>query len=73
MIAASHCQCIGSQSVTVRQLLPRSLLGSGQVEQLGQWMEAKEAEVAFVDHQLSPVQQRNLETAWGVKVVDRTG
>ncbi|MDQ6979767.1 MAG: GTPase HflX, partial [Mariprofundaceae bacterium] len=46
---------------------------SGQVEQLGQWMEAKEAEVAFVDHQLSPVQQRNLETAWGVKVVDRTG
>jgi len=73
LIAASHCQCIGSQSVAVRQLLPRSLLGSGQVEQLGQWMEANEAEVAFVDHQLSPVQQRNLETAWGVKVVDRTG
>jgi len=43
------------------------------VEQLGQWMEANEAEVAFVDYQLSPVQQRNLETAWGVKVVDRTG
>jgi GTP-binding protein HflX len=26
-----------------------------------------------VDATLSPVQQRNLETAWGVKVIDRTG
>ena len=27
----------------------------------------------IVDAALSPVQQRNLERAWGVKVIDRTG
>ena len=29
--------------------------------------------LAIVDHALSPVQQRNLEKAWGCKVLDRTG
>jgi GTP-binding protein HflX len=29
--------------------------------------------VAIVDAHLSPVQQRNLERAWGCKVIDRTG
>jgi hypothetical protein len=30
-------------------------------------------DVAVVDAQLSPVQQRNLEKEWGCKVIDRTG
>jgi hypothetical protein len=34
---------------------------------------AEEAGLVFVDHALSPVQQRNLEKAWNAKVVDRTG
>ena len=29
--------------------------------------------LVIVDHPLTPVQQRNLETAWNVKVLDRTG
>ena len=33
----------------------------------------REAALAIVDHALSPVQQRNLEKAWGCKVLDRTG
>ena len=34
---------------------------------------AEEAELVIVDHPLTPVQQRNLETAWDAKVLDRTG
>lgn len=34
---------------------------------------AAKVDVAVVDAQLSPVQQRNLEKAWGCKVIDRTG
>src|SRR5690606_176174 len=34
---------------------------------------AAEAEAVVVDDQLTPVQQRNLEKAWDVKVIDRTG
>jgi GTP-binding protein HflX len=34
---------------------------------------AEDAGLVIVDHPLTPVQQRNLETAWEVKVLDRTG
>ena len=34
---------------------------------------AEDAELVIVDHPLTPVQQRNLETAWDAKVLDRTG
>jgi GTP-binding protein HflX len=52
---------------------PSTLLGSGQVEQIAQQVKLHGIAVAVVDAQLSPVQQRNLERAWGCKVIDRTG
>ncbi len=52
---------------------PATLLGSGQVEMQGTQMQEAEVDVAIVDAQLSPVQQRNLEKAWACKVIDRTG
>ena len=52
---------------------PATLIGSGQVAMQGEQIKAAEINVAIVDAQLSPVQQRNLETAWGCKVIDRTG
>ena len=36
-------------------------------------MRAVEADVVLVDHQLSPVQERNLEKLLGVRVIDRAG
>ena len=36
-------------------------------------MRAADVSVVVVDAALTPVQQRNLETAWGAKVIDRTG
>jgi GTP-binding protein HflX len=52
---------------------PSTLLGGGQVEQVAQEVKLHGIAVAVVDAQLSPVQQRNLERAWGCKVIDRTG
>ena len=52
---------------------PATLFGSGKVEELTGLMRAEEAELVIVDHPLTPVQQRNLETAWNAKVLDRTG
>ncbi|MDP3382131.1 MAG: GTPase HflX, partial [Phenylobacterium sp.] len=57
----------------LRKLTPATLFGSGKVKELGHLIEAVEASVAVVDDALTPVQQRNLEKAWGVKVIDRTG
>ena len=52
---------------------PGTFLGTGKVAEIGKHVEAIEAELVVVNAQLSPIQQRNLETAWNAKVLDRTG
>lgn len=52
---------------------PATLLGRGKVEELRGAFAARGIEVVVVDGTLTPVQQRNLERAWGCKVIDRTG
>ncbi len=56
-----------------RAIIPATLFGKGQVEIAGQAIKAEAVDVVVVDASLTPVQQRNLETAWGAKVIDRTG
>ncbi|MGU3398563.1 GTPase HflX [Brucellaceae bacterium D45D] len=52
---------------------PATLLGTGKVEALADVVEEMGIGLVIVDHALTPVQQRNLERAWKVKVIDRTG
>ncbi|WP_312813517.1 GTPase HflX [Brevundimonas sp.] len=59
--------------VRLRGVTPATLFGSGKVEELAALVRAADAEAVVVDDQLTPVQQRNLERAWEVKVIDRTG
>ena len=59
--------------VNIRTIAPATLFGSGKVQELAARAGRHEAEVVVVDDSLTPVQQRNLERAWNVKVVDRTG
>jgi GTP-binding protein HflX len=51
---------------------PATLIGSGKVEEIAAEARALEPEVIVVNAQLSPIQQRNVEKAWNVKVLDRT-
>ena len=57
----------------LRARRPAMLLGPGQVAMQHEFITAEHVDVVIVDAQLSPVQQRNLETEWGCKVIDRTG
>jgi len=57
----------------VRAPKPATLIGSGQVEQLAAQVRMEEAGLVVIDGALTPVQQRNLETALECKVIDRTG
>ncbi|KMO42180.1 GTPase HflX [Methylobacterium tarhaniae] len=59
--------------VTVQQIRPSTYLGKGRVEEIAGRVEAEGIRLVVMDCALSPVQQRNLEKAWGVKVIDRTG
>ncbi len=57
----------------IRSKTPATLFGKGQTEMAGEAIAAHDVTVAVVDASLTPVQQRNLETAWKCKVIDRTG
>jgi GTP-binding protein HflX len=59
--------------VPLRQTTPATLFGKGKIEEIGEIAEEAGAKVIVIDDALTPVQQRNLEKAWEVKVVDRTG
>jgi GTPase len=62
----------GGEVVRIARAHPGTLLGSGKVEDLKTRFKADEIELVLVDGTVSPVQQRNLEKEWGVKLLDRT-
>lgn len=62
----------GSEVVKLARVHPGTLLGSGKVEDLKSRFKADEIDLVLVDGTVSPVQQRNLEKEWGVKLLDRT-
>ena len=70
---ALDLEVVESRVVPLRERTPATLFGKGKVEELRLLCEVEGIDVVVVDEALSPVQQRNLEKAWNVKVVDRSG
>ncbi len=56
---------------SLRRIDPATYIGSGKVEDVRQLAAARGATLAIFDERLSPAQQRNLEQALGLKVIDR--
>ena len=70
---AIDVELVGSVIVPISRTNPATLIGSGKIIELSAVFSAHEVDVVVVNDDLSPVQQRNLERAWKVKVLDRTG
>ncbi len=51
---------------------PATYIGKGKVEEIGTLKEELGCDLVIFDDELSPRQQRELEEAWDVKVLDRT-
>jgi GTP-binding protein HflX len=66
-------EVVGQDVVRLKKPDAGKLFGKGKIAELGEAMHAAEVELVLIDGPVSPVQQRNLETAWGVKLLDRTG
>ncbi len=63
----------GEQHFSIRKPNPATLFGGGQLDQIQQMANETSPTVLVVDGTLSPIQQRNLERALQLKVIDRTG
>jgi GTPase len=59
--------------VTLGDIRPATYIGKGKVDEIAGLVKSLIASVVVMDCPVSPVQQRNLEKAWGTKVIDRTG
>lgn len=64
---------IGSEIVRLQRAQAGLLFGSGKIEELAERLHDNEIELVLIDGPVTPVQQRNLEKAWKVKILDRTG
>ena len=72
-IALPGIEVVGGETVRLPKPHPGTLFGSGKVETLNAQFKGAEVELVLVDGPVTPVQQRNLEKEWGVKLLDRTG
>ena len=70
--ALPNIEVVGSAIVPLRTLSAGFLFGKGKIEEIRQTLKDEEIELILVDGSVSPVQQRNLEKAWDVKLLDRT-
>ncbi len=52
---------------------PKYFVGSGKLEEIKSEIAVHQADIVLVNHSLSPSQERNLEQALDVRVVDRNG
>jgi GTP-binding protein HflX len=73
LAAAIHLDIAGTGVVQLADVRPATLIGEGKVDELKGLFEQLEVALVIVDGHLSPVQQRNLEKAWQLKILDRTG
>ena len=73
LAAAIDLAVIGSAVAPLGEIRPATYLGKGKVEEFAARVKEEEASLVVMDCALSPVQQRNLEKAFGAKVIDRTG
>ncbi len=63
---------VGKHSQQVRRVTPATLIGRGKVDEIQASIQQLGANLVIVDENLTPAQQRNLETAFKVRVVDRS-
>ena len=73
LAAAISLDVVGSAVVPLTKPRPATLFGEGKVDELKGQLAELRIELVVVDGSLGPGQQRNLERAWKVKVLDRTG
>ncbi len=71
--ALPELEVAGADVVPLSKPQPGMLFGSGKIEELKAKLHANDVELVLIDGPVTPVQQRNLEKAWKVKLLDRTG
>ena len=70
---AAGAEVVGAPMVQKRlRPHPATMMGRGKVEEVASAAQSAGADAVLVDNDLTPAQIRNLEKAWGLRVLDRS-
>ena len=72
LAASAGAEVVGRVIQKKDRFDPATLLGSGRLQELADFVKANEIDVVIFDHELSPAHQKNIENALETKVIDRT-
>ncbi len=73
LTTTAGAEVVGAITQRVARPHPAHLVGKGKLEEIIALKEETGADLIIFDEELAPAQQRNLDRALGVKVLDRTG
>lgn len=71
LVSAAGGSVVASITQTLPSWNPATLIGTGKVQEIKELATESQAQLVVIDHILSGVQTRNLESAMGIKVLDR--
>ena len=70
--AAIDLDVVWSEIVKLREIRAGTFFGKGIIERMAMIVAEKGAELMIIDADLTPIQQRNLEKEFNLKIIDRT-
>ena len=71
--ALDNIEVCGSDIVPLPKTRAGTMFGSGKIQELKARFSENDVELVLINANVTPVQQRNLEKEWNVKLLDRTG
>ena len=71
--ALSNIEVCGGEIVPLPKTRAGTMFGSGKIQELKARFAENDVELVLINANVTPVQQRNLEKEWNVKLLDRTG
>jgi len=63
---------LGTHTQQIKNITPATLIGRGKVDEIQRSLQDNGADLVIIDEDLTPAQQRNLEGAFKVRVIDRS-
>ncbi len=72
LAAAISLDILYSEIIKLRTIKPGTFFGSGIIEKVVNICKESQLELLIIDADLTPIQQRNLEKALNIKIIDRT-
>ena len=73
LAASAGAESIAEFTSSCQKPNAKLFIGKGKAEEIKEYIDANEIELALFNHALSPSQERNLEAAFKCRVLDRTG